>query len=458
MNSSKTHVSTVKRILAAILPKFGEERKNQYELSLIAKRIKKNNSNLYSPVSGKVLPDFSEAIYKLMLNLDYFKPILESSVGAEDPNQLEKFQKKLLNRIIHSKKLNLDMFEFDKIKKETFKNKGRGHIDRIKSLFKIRFASLTSLKTEKIHQSYKTVLQLWMLASFNFPRLLNNLQKKKSNGSMGFISCYGDIILDDLKDLYFLSADFKLNNAGLKMMEFISSIQKENPVLEQEILSHYAGIQEFLDTEVPSNLLADIIKSSSLEPNIELKKQEINVNFIKKIQTDILDLFKNLSDTYQKETTEKAYRSQIDQLFQNTSLLTLEGYTRETNKLLSSNGLPGLIYITALRLIKTFTISFYDESIEELLTYFLEKADFISPKYKDRLVVYHISCNELSKSIEKFENDLIDPKISKLLPIMQQCTEGNINPGSRKQIETTIKGINKLQQILLNQELQDITI
>ena len=191
-------------------------------------------------------------------------------------------------------------------------------------------------------------------------------------------------------------------------------------------------------------MLSDIIKSSSLEPYIELKKQEVNVDFIEKIKSDILDSFKNSSSAFQKEIAEKAYRSLIDQLFQNHTLLTLEGYSSQVNKLLASNGLPGLKYIAALRLIKTFTISFYDEIIHELVTYFLEKADFISPQYKDKLVVYQISCNELSKSIAKFESDLTDPKLSKLMPIIKQCTDGNMKSELRKQYENTINGINKL--------------
>jgi hypothetical protein len=444
MNSPGTHISTVTRIITVILPGFGLDKNIQRELKVINKRLTKEYSKLYSSLTGKLSTLFPKNIEKLIEDLEYFEPILESSVGLENEQQMELFQRKFLNSLLRSKNINLEMLEFDYIKEEVLKIPGKG-VSEIQAVFKSRIAILTSLKAGKIKQSYLEVYRLWMLSTYDFERLLSKFEKKNviSNG-ITLTSCYGDIIVEELKDLYYLCAEFKPDKSGFKMLKYLSNIMEDGLIDEHVFLSHYAGIQEFLNRTAPAETLNDIIKSSIRNPLIELKKPEIVIDFIQKIQTSILAKFKTSRDAYQKEIAENAYRSQISNLFESNTLSSLEGYSGQVSKTLISNELPGFLHITALRLLKSFALLFYDDEIKPIYDNFLQKVGFISLNFENSLRNAIISCNELNNSIQKFEKDLLDPQYSKLLPIINHCTQKTIKKEDRKQMSTTINGINQL--------------
>lgn len=444
MKSSGTHISTVSRIMSVILPGFGADKNAQHELKIIDKRIKKGYSKLFSPITGKISTLLPENLQKIKSNLDYLRPALDGSVGLEEELQLELFQRILINSLLRSKNINLGMLKFDYIKEEVSKISGKGVIE-MEAVFKSRIAVFTSLKTAEVHKSYLEVYRLWMLSTYNFEDLISKFKKANfKNNKNTFVSCYGDKIVEELKDLYFLCSDFKPDKTGLKLINYISNIQKDKQFDEQAVLSHYAGIQEFLNRTAPAEILRDIIISSTRDTNIDFKQPEILINFIEKIQTSIIAKFKTSRNVYQKEISEKAYKSQIKSLFGSQKLSTLEGYSLQISKTLISNDLTGLTHITALKLLKSFSQLFYEDEIKTVYDNFLKKIGFLSLNFETDFQNSINSCRELNNSIKKFEEDLMDPKYSKLLPIIDSCTKKTIKKEQQKQINTTIDGINRL--------------
>jgi len=294
------------------------------------------------------------------------------------------FHRKLLDKMLHQKNINLKMLEFEEIKDEVMKINGRG-LREIQQVFKSRFAA---------------------------------------------------------KDLYFLCADFTPDSEGLKLLHLVAAMNPDISMNEETIISNYAGIQEFLDRDLPLQVLGDIIKLSERNPDTELKIPEVSTNFIETIRHSIFENFRSERDIYQKSIAEKAYQTKIRTLFQSREISPIEGYTKDVSKLLVSNGLPGFLHVTALRLLKSFALFFYEDGIKEVYDNFLNKIGFISREFGGSLKNAVRSCNELLASIHKFESDLEDPKFSRLIPIIDKCTQKAITENDRKKFTKVIDEIN----------------
>ena len=212
---------------------------------------------------------------------------------------------------------------------------------------------------------------------------------------------------------------------------------------DDDVIRDYAVIQSSVEKIFSEENLIRVIKVLSSNPFIEMKVYE-NTN------TPFTNLGKELAtqcsvdkESYQRDKRERELKESLNELFGDQPIMKMEGYTSQYSAELRKYQLTGFLYITPIRILKTFLEKFYYTHIDETFDSVFREMEFISEDFKADVMRLHTELKFVGESIKKFEEDIISPGFWDIRPYFKKSDEGSLTDSDRSVGTKLINRINK---------------
>jgi predicted transcriptional regulator len=307
----------------------------------------------------------------------------------------------------------------------------------------------------KTVEGYKEALRLSSICSYDFDSLLQLFKPvegldKEKQPEIKYSPCRGVDIETKLRDLFFVSADYRPTSTGAKFVSTISSFSNETEILVDKVIEQFVHLQELLETAFSSEHIGNIIKMASLNPLASLETEKIELSVVPQLKEDLLARYNKARKAYAKQIKEAVYLKKVYEVFEDYPLLLIDGYSTNNSNQLTNADLPPFRYITPLRLMKSYFEHFYQEKFQGVFRGLGERVEFVSEHFGSEYTNAVDTLATINDAIYKFEEDITNPEYSKLLPLLKKIAEIGLSLEETGNAKKAITAMNNRADSLIN--------
>jgi hypothetical protein len=449
---------TLDRFFMMVIPSKKNSTGHDAELKRLIRSLKKMEPQLINPYNDKIRPQIGTSLIELQKACSRFKSVYEQTICSNDKSTEEVSQIELLNKLMKPSSLSVKMFTFKYINEEVVRSESK--IENPEDhIFKNRIAFFRGKRIKMIQKAYNENIRLSLLCGFNFEEFINLFEPhlNPETGETTLQSCRGKEALPYLKDLHYIIAGFKLDGQTLHLYKLIASLQSKIELTENNVIKDYAVVQAAVETIFTEENLIKVIKVLSVDPFIELKRYANKKTPLINMGKELAAQFTVDKDSYLKDKTESDLKESVKALFNDIPIFELEGYTSEYSAELRKHQLPGLLYITPMRILKTFLESFYYAYIDENFHEIFKELEFSSEDFKTDILKLHTNLTFVGETIKKFDEDISSPDYWDLGPFFKKSNEGNLTEPDRKEAARLVNQINKRADQIIQSVYQNFS-
>jgi Family of unknown function (DUF5312) len=421
-------------------PLLGKKQEKKIELRRIISRLNKNDKLLIDPVQMKMRPLFSQLIIELEQICSRLSKVYEGNLSGLDEDILD-FETQLASVILEKGNLNVQAMEL-KVILQSAHAQGQGGINTLDRIFKSR-VKYFSHKDFKRGNIFLVRNQIFSdISHFNFSRIteiipINNAKKP---GSLN-----GEKILQDLKDLYFISSLLPDKSAVINdpvVLKAFEINELESFYTLEKCQSDIHRLIDIFKGPLSAIFLKDVIRLISKGPDLEPDVKEYHSEFPKDIYDQIVEKYRIDREKFMRLENEKLLQSRMNALFKDRTLSGVQVYNAGNSELFYEAGLPAFQYIIPVRIIKSFIMFFYSPQILNVLQEIQLEAEFLNKKQKtefQEIVEYFEILNE---KIKKFEEDLTIPSFSELHQYVEALRNGFLDKKEKNKAREAVRKVN----------------
>ena len=152
--------------------------------------------------------------------------------------------------------------------------------------------------------------------------------------------------------------------------------------------------------------------------------------------------FRSDEQRIKTELKDDKVRKNLDKLFENTFLMTLNGYNYQTNEKLQKESSFTFTYITPMQVLKTFINTYLSEGIRALLNDIVVEGFFNNPAYKTEFSNCVFSSLEIADNIKEFEDSFNSGQRNDLSTLDSHLKNGHKDQEFMTKLEMMINSIN----------------
>ncbi len=384
----------------------------------IKQQLKKISSELKSvnPVIYKndlILPNFAEVIRLLYVYTKPLENLLYQTICSNDITRNTRFEDQLIitgfspeeQKILEelSYENRKQEIKSANLKQSVIFEKQRAKFEKLKH----RLNDEEFLKIDTVLADLKNLADF---CRFNFFVFVQNFDHSfdplKKSYKPNFTAQPLQAIEKTLSDFYYVLANLKINTSMLNALDALSQLRNGGIVNEDEqedVLSNLKKINSIITTITTPEIIKKMICLSKGDPGyapgFASYKRTARDSFVLHFQEKFSADERRIKTEIQDETIHK----EIIAIFEDKQLIALEGYNLALNDLLQKNTSVSLLWITPLKIIKTFIAVYYSEKIKDLLGDINIEGFFNNPVYKNNFSSNVYACNECMDRISKFE-------------------------------------------------------
>lgn len=404
------------------------------KLKILNRRLLGAKNAYYSPVSQKLSPQLAESFERFKKTLDRLHPFLTDTVGEQT---IDDIRKKLTRKILSSHQLTPEKLSFASIREEIGQDDRTGTI-KMEKLFRNRISMLSIHKTKDIQKQFAGLRILNDCMNYDFDAMVKPFKKRK-----GYKSIKGHIQLQQLEDLYYLQSGWKPDRINFKLLLLLLTIQKRlTKRSHEELIQRWSAIEDYWERVLPSDQLADIIRSIKSNPDYEIRTIRYKESFIVDYLKQTSKRFSIQIRQYRDLLNQKSRDEHISRVFGDSNMEDLIGFSRNDEDVLSKGVLSLTPQIEVLRIVKTFVNRYVETEIQPVLFRFIEAVQFFEEDMKKRVNSAAGTICILPLDIQGFEvmlKDTYSESISAWIKIIQNKEMDDM---MRKKATIALKRIN----------------
>lgn len=455
-------MSVFKKIIEAFQQLFFSSRpeiKAKLELKKIEAELREIRPEIYK--NTYATPNVGQAFYILYKESNRISKILKNTVCSEDAAVANHFSNILIetgfkgevrkkfenlsyesmrqafiegsNKKVTREKLKLDLDEVLKaIRKEEFKRieNVMCQLDRLNDICNFRYIDLVNMFSPDFNP--------------NLP-----------NQTPAFISVESNKLDSYFMDLLFLTSNYEITapqgRAVVALWQTVTGKYTEEKEEEQILssLRKMAYIFNHILTKSNLQLFVQVIKQKT---DINFKESTFSSNKLMSYSTRLQRQFTTTVNRIETELQDQRIAEDTNALFDNHPLLDLEYYNADNSSFFLEVGFPSFLWITPLRILKSFVSLFYSEQIQALLNDIVVEGFFNKPDYKSNFAQKVFAGSETMGKIKAFEESFSKGGQFDIAILKSWAKECTSNPELGKKLTIAIETANNNANKILKSE------
>lgn len=395
------------------------EVQKKMKLKKIDSEIRSLPNGIYR--NGLIQPNFAEVLRILYVYTRPILQILESTIAGPDIKRNTRFEFQLIiSAYPEEHQTLLKQLEYEERKKSILladleETSAKKIFDEQYKILETLVHELNTKELIKIDQIFVKLKQLTELCKFNFITPLKtfdaNFNSNEPNSKHSF-SAVAPIALENVfLDLYYIIADFKMTMPVADAVIALAQIFHNNTLSseqQKQLINNLKKIEYACNKILTANTLRSLIQISKQNPDFEPTKASYSADARQKFSAYIQEKFTSDENRIKRERKDDKIKTELNELFDDITLLTLNGYNADTNEQLLQNSPASFSWIIPLQILKSFVTFFYPKQSRTLLDDIVIEGFFNNPTFKSQFSQTVFSANEIDEKIQAFEDSFKD--------------------------------------------------
>lgn len=215
-----------------------------------------------------------------------------------------------------------------------------------------------------------------------------------------------DLLETPMMDLYYVTADMQISMSMAKAIVALAELYNHGNIDDDKrknIMESLEKIQSVLKNVLTSDTILKIIRLAKKEPEFSPQHAQYHGNARQKYADYLESRFIANENRLKVEIKDDTIKSEVSDLFPDSSLEELIGYNEELNNQLKQSSPASFIWVTPMQVLKTFMHVYYNDQVKTLLNDIVIEGFFNNPAYKSDFSSTVYACNDSSERINEFE-------------------------------------------------------
>lgn len=455
-------MSIFKKILETFQQLFFSSRpeiKAKLEFKKIEAELKEIRPEIYK--NTYATPNVGQAFYILYKESNRISKILKNTICSEDAAVANHFANILFQTGFKGEtRRKFDNLSYDSMK-QAFLEGSNNKVTREKLKLDLEDV-LKSIRTEDFRKIENVMCQLDRLndiCNFRYIDLVNmfspDFNPNLPDQTPAFISVESNKLDTYFMDLLFLISNYEITaaqgRAVVALWQSVTGKYTEEKEEEQILASlrKMAYVFNHILTKSNLQLFVQVIKQKT---DINFKESTFSSNKLMSYSTRLQRQFTTTVDRIETELQDQRISEDTNALFEEHPLLELEYYNSENSSFFLDVGFPSFLWITPLRILKSFVSLFYSEQIQALLNDIVVEGFFNNPDYKTDFAQKVFAGSETMGKIKAFEDSFAKGGQFDIAVLRSWAKECSVNPELGKKLAIAIETANSNANKILKSE------
>lgn len=408
-------IETLQDFISSLFSRDPKETEKRKRLRDIQHRLKQVSSSPYftrNPV--QVLPGFAAMLLEFFKLLQSLCELLSKTIRNDDSKLAERYSDYLIQcRLPESQQLLLGKLNYQEIMERLINaSSPEEEMKSIQTEFQKIMQKLTGQEFEDFNEKYTELIRLANLCRHDFRKIFHMFDPAfdpvKTDRTPAFSPVPGEKIIQELLDLYFLMAGFKISQDLANNLSFLlEKLEREHAAQDKEkiikVLRRMAKLQK---QNLDPDIILDLMRIIKRDPALEAEKITETEYYLESFKDRLKSQFQRARDRIEREKSETVVAQDLKSLFGGAELLEIEAYNEKMAKILSDKGFETLTLIKPLKIIKSFLLAKFEKEFREPLKKLLIEGHFENKIFHDTLSNTFYGCEGMLDHIRLFEESL----------------------------------------------------
>lgn len=427
------------------------EVKKKLELRKIENELKSLPYQIYK--NEQLQPNFAELFRILYENTKPIDDILSSTLNSENIHRAKLFEAELIvTGFSPESQRKIEELSFEARKKAVVDSELpiSKVIESQKHTMESILRQMNSPEFGKIDDTISRLKQLGDVCRFNYMSVIrlfdSDFDGITSSGLNSVHPVGPEKVFQQLKDLYYVTGNFILDNSEARAIIALRQIQAGKEIDEkekQEILNHLRKINSVFGKYLTFETIKKIICLGQKNPDSVLDTTNYRFNALKGFIETFQSHFNSDSERIKGEIKDYTVSFEIKELFGEQPILELKTYNFETNEILRKSTPFSFTWITPLQVIKTFMTVFMSEPVMNVINNIVIEGFFNNSDYKTQFSSAVYAVNEISQNLQNFENSFDREKQNDSAELIGLIRDSKRDSDFLKKIGTMVDIINE---------------
>ena len=275
------------------------------------------------------------------------------------------------------------------------------------------------------------------------------------NQNLNFISVESNKLDKYFLDLLFLTSNYEITAAQGRALVALNQLltgKFEDDMAAEKILSSLRKISAILNHTLNKENLVLFLKVIKQTSNIQFQEASFTSNKISDYVMRLSRQFTTTFDRIETELQDQQISDDTNSLFEGKQLIEVEHYNQENSNFFVSVGFPSFLWITPVKILKSFVHYFFSEQVQSLLNDIVVEGFFNNPDYKSEFAQKVFTCTETINKIKEFENLFAKGGTYDMSVLKSYAREYNANQDLGKKLAISIESANGAANKLLKSE------
>lgn len=402
--------------------------------------------------NGMLQPNFAEALFALYKNSKPLDNLFCYTIHSNDLHRQQRFEAQLMiTGYSQECQEIIEELDFENRKQEILAD--LNHEEKIYNHQKKQLEKLIKeLNSDTFVKMDKDILNLRQLAELCHYNFLPFLQAFDSNfmiGNFTYQPTYKEIpankALNLLEDMYFQINELKITTTTADAVLALAQLRKGNELTDAERENFIGNLKKI------NYVIKTILSPAKLKTLIRLCKEDINYepntakyngsprqDFSKIIQTKFAADEQKIRSQIQDETIS----DEVKVLFPNIPLQEVESYNHLFNNILQKESSLSFKWLFPLKILKTFLVIYFPDSIKALLNDIVIEGFFNNPNYKSSFSTIIYSALNADEDLKKFEDSFGNDKKNSIAVLESYIKDSKKDKDFYNRLEKMVDSIN----------------
>lgn len=362
---------------------------------------------------GFLLPNFAEAVRQLYLNARPCADVFASTIGGQDIARSMRFEAQLvLTGFTEEEQRQVEGLSFASRKREAVESgETMGRVfDRQRKTLDGIVKAMNGPSFKRMDRDLNALRAFSDLCKFSFVTMLQIFDPNFIAASPSYEPSFSAQPLAQLsaalEDLYYQVSSLSITEAVARALVALAQMKNAGPLDEGREESLVGSVKRiaFIVSHIltPANLLLLIRlckDDAAFEPRKAEYKDSPRQNFVTRMEAS----FKADGERIKNEVKDELVSSEIAELFDGAAMSAVSGYNAELDEKLRQNFPFSLTFVTPMQILKTFIVTYINDSLKALLNDIIIEGFFNNSDDKTEFSSTVYSALECSDKVQMFE-------------------------------------------------------
>ncbi len=407
-------LESIKEIFFNIITRDPKELQKRKELKKIYDFLKTIKPPYYKASHSLVLPGFANILLEFVKTVRPLCDLLSKTINSQNEKLASLYRKHLIeSRLSENEQEKIRNLTYESVKERILKTAHpEDELKIIGNEIQEIIKTLSSPQFNSFDLQYNQLEKLSALCKLNYQKLLNLFDSKFQITDLkrkpNFTPTTGELILNDLLDIYYVlwgfNPELALEDNLTILYKRLTKTDKEEASLKlKKIISR---LKQLLKKHFSQSTILFLIRAIKEDPFFSPDVDKDFQQYLSIYKEQLMSQYTQIRDRILRERRENAIQQDIESLFGQADLLTIEGYSKNESEMLQREGFEGFKYVKPLQIIKSFSVAKFEKSIGENVNKLLVEGFFENKMFQNTLSNAYHACSEILSNISKFEEEV----------------------------------------------------